>query len=340
MDDIVDLLKKLTSHVSNGIRVCMPATIETYDFLTQQASVKIDMQELYEDGETIDYPVVSGVPVVFMASGGASITMPVNRGDYCMLIYADRDMSNWLLGGTGQKPDSMRMHNLSDAIAIMGLFPFTSSARAENNTDVLITYSGSKIILKPNGIINIETTKDVNVQAAETINITSKDANVNIVDTVNINSKQLNVTTTNDVAINCKNANITATEDVAVNCKNANITATEDATLTSNNIIINAATNVDIICENANIVASSALNSKSPTFTHTGNMRITGNLELEGAASGKNEAALTVNGGITSTGGVIKSNAVTLDTHTHSYSAPVVGSSPTAAVPATTGTPI
>ncbi len=325
MDDIVNLLKKLSAHVSNSIRVCMPGKIETYDFKKQQASVKIDMKELYDNGDTIDYPVVSGVPVVFMASGGASITMPVNRGDPCLLIYADRDMSNWLLGGSGQKPDSTRMHNLSDAIAIMGLFPFNSQARAENNTDVLIKYSGSKIVLKPNGIINIETTNDINVKAVE-----------NVI----VNSKNTNISTTENTVINCKNLTVMSSENIVVNSKATTITTSEDLNINCKNMTATVSNKLNASCVDATITASNDINTKSIQFIHTGNMKITGNLELQGTVSGNNGAAISFTGGITNAGGVMKSNGIILETHTHSYSQAVAGSSPTAVIPGVTGVPV
>jgi hypothetical protein len=292
MDDIVNLLKKLSNHVANSIRVCMPAKIETYDFKTQQASVKIDMKELYDNGSTIDYPVVSGVPVVFMSSGGASITMPVNRGDSCLLVYADRDMSNWLLGGTGQKPDSTRMHNLSDAIAIMGLFPFASGPRAENNTDVLINYSGSKIMLKPNGVINIETTKDVNIKAVDNVNISSKHTNINTVEDTIINCKNLTVMSSETITLNSKNNNITTTEDVVINCRNASITSTENITINSKNANVTTSEELVVNCKNMTATVAENMIAKCTTAKITA----TGNIEIESV-----DTKLTATGNINAT---------------------------------------
>jgi Phage protein Gp138 N-terminal domain len=367
MDDIVNLLKKLNTHIANNIRVCMPAKIETYDFKTQQASVKIDMQELFDDNSSIDYPVISGVPVIFMASGGASITMPVNRGDYCLLVFSDRDLSNWLLGGEGQKPDSTRMHDLSDAVAIMGMFPFNKGPRAENNTDMVIKYDGSKITLKPEGVINIETTKNINIQAVELININSKNAVISTIEDTKVNcknitvassesviftSKNTNITTTEDIKLNCRNASIVASEDVDINCKNANIISSGDATIdcenltatVNNNIISNSATtkittngNLDINCTDATIIASNNISTKSTKLIHTGDISITGNLELGGTGSGANGGALQIKGGINNTQGTIISNGVVLETHTHRYNEAVAGSTPTVVILGFTG---
>jgi hypothetical protein len=113
-----EIINDLMQKISNSIRVAMPASVESYDFKTQKADIKIDMQELYQNETSLDYPVLSGVPVIFPRCGGASITMPIVRGDTCLVMFLDRDTTSWLLGGKNTKPKSMRSHHLSDAVAI------------------------------------------------------------------------------------------------------------------------------------------------------------------------------------------------------------------------------
>lgn len=291
MADIVDLLSKLKQNIPQELKVCMPAKIESYDFKTQKASVKITMQELYEDGSTLDYPVISGVPVVFMAAGGASINLPVLKGDNCFVIFFDRDMSNWLLGGIGQKPNSTRMHHISDAVAIMGLLPFTETSKAENNTDLLINYSGSKITIKPDGILNIETIKDININSAEVINMNSKNINITAIEDILVNCKNATITAEELVTVNSKNVNITTNEDITVNCKNIIATVDETATLTSKNIIIQNSelvtlnsknitiNNGEVITVNSKDLIITAnenvnVNSKTATLTTTENVNV------------------------------------------------------------------
>ena len=178
-----EIIKSLTRKISNSIRVSMPATIEHYDFKTQKANVKIDMRELYDDNNSIDYPVLTNVPIIFPRSGNASITMPISRGDSCIVFFLDRDISEWLLGASNKEPNSQRSHSINDAVAIMGLYPFTKSSPAKNNSDLLIQFDGSDITLKPNGIIDITSAKEININ-------------------------------TGDVTINCQNANIKATGQI------------------------------------------------------------------------------------------------------------------------------
>jgi hypothetical protein len=307
MDDIVTLLKRLQKANANNIKVCMPAKIETYDHTLQQASIKIDMKELYENGKEIDYPVVSNVPVVFMASGGASITMPVLRGDTCLAVFFDRDMGSWLSGNSGNKPNSTRMHDLSDAVAIMGLFPFTPSGKPENNTDVVIKYAGSKISLKPEGIISIENSGNVNINSKSDINITAN----------------------KDVKIKCINADVTTSSSATVTSENTTITASNTIKFDGND--------VNIVCKQANITASDTITTSSINFSHTGNMTIKGNFILDGQGSGANGGAIVFTGGITNTGniintgnilntgditntgGAITSGSVDLENHGHMY---------------------
>lgn len=263
-NDIVDFAKRIVDHAGSNIRVCMPAKIETYDYKTQKASIKIDMKELYSDKSEVDYPVVSGVPVIFPNSGGASITMPVKTGDTCLVMFADRDISGWLLGG--QKPESLRSHALTDAVAILGLKPFTKTSNAENNDDLLISYAGSSIKLKPSGVIVIESTKE--------LKINSKD--------ITINCENVTLTSTNNVTITSELTSITSTGDTSINCENAIVTS-------NNDLFLNA----------ANITAETGL------FKISGNLEVAGTLSGDAGGELTTLGIDNTSGTITTSGKVI-----------------------------------
>jgi phage gp45-like len=279
----------------------MPGVIESYEFKEQRASIKIAIKQLYNTDTYVDYPILSGVPVIFPRSGGASITMPVNRGDSCLVMFLDTDLRAWLLGGDNLKPRTTRSHHLSDAVAIMGLSPFSTISPAENNTDMLIAFSDSKVRLKPKGIIDIETAKEVNIE-------------------------------TESITINCKNAEIKASEKTIIECKNAEIKAAEDVVINSKTANITTSENAIIKCQNAIIEASGDIKTKAPTFTQEGNMKIEGNIEVTGTS----KLTGNVDSDSTIKGNAVKAGSVDLSSHTHSYSQPTIGSSPTAAKPGTT----
>jgi hypothetical protein len=309
---INDLMRK----ISGGIRVAMPASIESYDFKTQKADIKIDMQELYQNGTSLDYPVLSGVPIIFPRCGGASITMPVLRGDTCLVMFLDRDSTSWLLGGKNVKPKSMRSHHLSDAVAIMGLCPFTNKSPAKNNTDMLISFDGSFITLKPKGIIDITSAKEINVKT-EGVIINCKNANVMAEESIDVTCKNVTVKASSNLAVECQNANIKATEILNARCQNLTAKVSQSAQIECQTLITKVSESASVECQNASIKASGTIDTETPNFTQKGNMKIDGMLEVTGISllTGK----LTSQNGIENSGANLISNGKVFETHTHTY---------------------
>ncbi|PWU06784.1 MAG: hypothetical protein C5B43_01340 [Verrucomicrobia bacterium] len=99
--------------------------------------------------------------MIFPRSGGASLTFPVLEGDNCLLLFSERSMDLWLTVGGQVTPDDPRKFDISDAIAIVGLYPFSVESPSENNTDVLLKYKDSKIRIKESGDIVIQTSNKV-----------------------------------------------------------------------------------------------------------------------------------------------------------------------------------
>lgn len=257
MADIVELLEEFRYSISRTMHVALPGKIESYDYKTQKANIKIDLQELYRNGTTLDCPVIGGVPIMFPASGGAFFTMPVKRGDTCWIMFADRDITRWLFDGRGLPCESVRSHDLNDAVAIMGVHPFINEFNLENNDDVVISYSGSRVTIKPDGVFNINTTKDVNINAAETLNVeTGDDTNISAKGSVNVTSeKEINLNAFEDVNVVSKqDVNVTASQDV-------NVQAAENVNLTSDKV-----TNI-IATEDINVISKDTINVSAQNIT-------------------------------------------------------------------------
>ena len=49
------------------------------------------------------------------------ITNPINVGDDCLLLFADREIESWFINGDAQPINHQRMHDLTDAFAIFGI---------------------------------------------------------------------------------------------------------------------------------------------------------------------------------------------------------------------------
>jgi hypothetical protein len=69
--------------------------------------------------------VLEDIPVAIYGAGGLAITLPIQKGDECILLFADLEIDAWLQNGAaGQAVNTVtsRRHDLSDAIAVFGLW--------------------------------------------------------------------------------------------------------------------------------------------------------------------------------------------------------------------------
>jgi len=177
LNDAIDLA---IGYSLNNLHTAMPASIIEYDFTKQKATVQPLLNKAWADGTSTPFLPLENVPVIFPKSGGASLTFPVNQGDTCLLLFIERSTDLWLTVGGQVTPDDNRKFDLSDAVAIMGLFPFSESSQSQNNSDVLLTYKGSYITIKENGDVVIKTSSKVAIgnQTTELLDILSQTLNL------------------------------------------------------------------------------------------------------------------------------------------------------------------
>lgn len=148
------IAQMIENRISN-IHTSIPAIVETYDYKTQTAEVTPGVKRLLQNGDVITLPKIVQVPVVFPSAGDALIHWPINRGDTVLLIFSERQIDEFLQSGKISKPSQTRKNSLTDAIAISGILTLNKTGKAENNDDLIITKSGSKIVIKSNGDVEI-----------------------------------------------------------------------------------------------------------------------------------------------------------------------------------------
>lgn len=171
-----DAIHGVVDYRLNNIHTAMPAAIISYDYTVQKAVVQPLLNKVWADGTTTPYPVLENVPVIFPRAAGGGLTFPVVENDTCLLLFIERSTDLWLTVGGQVNPDDNRKFDLSDGIAIMGLFPFNQTSTADNNTDMLLTYANSKIRIKQNGDIVIESASTIAIgtSTTELLNIVSQ----------------------------------------------------------------------------------------------------------------------------------------------------------------------
>jgi hypothetical protein len=111
------------------VHTALPAKIVKYDATTRKADVQPLLKREYVDGDIMSMPVISNVPVMFPSGGGAFLSFPVKAGDGCLLIFSERSLDRWLSQNNVGEVETadVRMHDITDAVAIVGLAPFAAS---------------------------------------------------------------------------------------------------------------------------------------------------------------------------------------------------------------------
>lgn len=115
------LLNRVISDVKSDIRVSLPAKVTSFDPIKQTISCIPTIRELVNiNGQVsyVDLPELKDVPVQMPRAGNWVITLPIQIGDECMVIFQDLCIDGWWFRGDIQNWNDLRRHDLSDAIAI------------------------------------------------------------------------------------------------------------------------------------------------------------------------------------------------------------------------------
>ena len=146
-----EVLNRAAKANASEMKVSMPAEIIEYDYKTQKATVKPYFKRKYNDGNSQEHPLIYNVPVAHPRAGGSFIHVPIKKGHVVQLVFADRSLEKWLSNGSVSDPDDSRMHDVSDAIAYLGGYPFSNTASVSNGDDIIIKNGNSEMRIKENG---------------------------------------------------------------------------------------------------------------------------------------------------------------------------------------------
>lgn len=171
------LFDALGMEFGKQINCARPGIIQSFDPSTCTASIQIAQQQvtsIQPDGtETLaPFAPLEKVPVAFPGGGGFTLTFPVAAGDECILLFNDREIDNWYLTGQVAAPTSPRLHDFSDAVALVGL---RSKPRALGGISATTTQLRSD---DGTTYVEIAAGSLVNVVAPTEINLTSPIVNI------------------------------------------------------------------------------------------------------------------------------------------------------------------
>lgn len=171
-------LRSYINELQSQVFTTLPAVvIDTSKFESEQT---VDVQPLINpkmsNGQVLECPPIYGVPVVLPSAGGGLLSFPIQVGNTVMCQFSMRNIESWL-DGAGEPVDepTSRYHDLSDAIAVVGLYT-KQSHLSPNPTDVELRFKDNSIILRDDGTIDITTksTITVNNDSEELISLLSE----------------------------------------------------------------------------------------------------------------------------------------------------------------------
>lgn len=201
-------IKLLISQNNHDMNISFPAVVLNTDNLIDGF---IDVKPIINyvsplTGESVEYPTLHNIKVVFPSTMSSTVCFPVQQGDTVSLLVQSSDIQSFLYGETEpHDPLMLSYGNLANVVAIVGFTPYQQSCFNPMNYKNDFDNQDLNIVHNKNtdneAIISINTDGDISLRSPTTVNIESKEVNV-VADTINANSAVLS--TDGDVEINGK----------------------------------------------------------------------------------------------------------------------------------------
>jgi len=147
-----EVIKAAFDHEISNIHTALPGHIIKYDPKLQKAEVMPNIQKKYYNGKVIDMPIITNVPIVFPRSSEAFIKFPLKKDDGVLLIFSERALERWLSVGGIVQPGANRKFDISDCIAIPGLYSFANPIPDDSDNLVIKYKKGTFVINNDNKI--------------------------------------------------------------------------------------------------------------------------------------------------------------------------------------------
>lgn len=185
--DEEELLRTVLDGRQASIWTAIPGIVQSFDAnkstCSVQPSIKGRLRQPDGTVKSINMPVLLDCPVLWQGGGGCTLTFPVKQGDECLVILASRCIDSWWQLGGVQDQAELRMHNLSDGFALVGVrslpraFSVSTSAVQLRTDDgaayIEISPSTHKIHAQTSGDIEADAGGSITAVAGGTLTATS-----------------------------------------------------------------------------------------------------------------------------------------------------------------------
>jgi hypothetical protein len=153
LQEFTQQVKSFINDALGGVHTAIPGKIISFDASSGEAVVLPAGAFRKPGGGALDFPQISGVPVLFPQSAGQSavIAYPVKPGDGCLLVFAEQSLDTWK---SGAQSGEILTHDLTNAVAIVGLFARASPLVKEacEKDAIVIDKDGKRITVRRDGV--------------------------------------------------------------------------------------------------------------------------------------------------------------------------------------------
>lgn len=212
MAKTIDSVINYKIHQNNlSLKIAFPAVVVNIENLSDGL---IDVQPLVRymhplTSETMDYPVLRKIPIIFPSTKNSSICFPVEQGDFVDLIIQSSDIHGFKLGNKEvQNPSTLNFNNLANAIAFVGFSPYQDSCFNPNNYSTDFDNQDLNIVHNKNtdneSSVSINTDGVITLRSPTVVKVEAKEVDV-VADTINANNAT--ISTNGDVLIQGQSVN-------------------------------------------------------------------------------------------------------------------------------------
>lgn len=123
VDEFEESLMLALDNAQSKVWTSLPGIVTAVNLDAQTVSVQPAIKGVVFGpdgyGEPVNLPVLVDVPIIWPRAGGFALTFPIKPGNEVLVSFSARCIDSWWQsGGVGNQAE-MRMHDLSDAFAIL-----------------------------------------------------------------------------------------------------------------------------------------------------------------------------------------------------------------------------
>jgi len=160
-----EMLEAILASALIDVHVALPAQIQSYDSIFQTATVQLQLKRVLPSSGAAPFvteslPVLENVPVQFPRTNSFMITLPIEKGDYGLVVFSEMSLDQWRSKGADTSPGDIGRHTLTGGVFQPGLMPVkeTILPKLAGGTDigddlVLGLIGGTVLRITPDGRI-------------------------------------------------------------------------------------------------------------------------------------------------------------------------------------------